>query len=119
MVLGERLWEGKGKYGTPAIKAVGPEGATMEGTISFQVKGVGRAKGIDGQLTLTNTILMEPSGSGWSHGQGMFNTMTGDMAIVKITGIGKSGKSVSLMSLMTMSPKLSWMNSLIAINANL
>jgi hypothetical protein len=45
----------------------------------------------------------------------MFNTVIGDMAIVKISGIGKSGKSVFLMSLMTMSPKLAWMNNLIAI----
>jgi hypothetical protein len=46
MVLGEKLWEGKGKYGTLAIKGVGPEGTKMEGTISFPIKGVGRAKAL-------------------------------------------------------------------------
>jgi len=29
MVVGEKLWECKGKYGTTAVKAVGPEGVTM------------------------------------------------------------------------------------------
>jgi hypothetical protein len=115
MVVGEKLWEGKGKYGPVAIKAVGPEGVTMEGTFTVQLKGAGRATGIDGALTNTGTILMEPSGAGWSHGLGMFNTMTGDMAVVKNTGIGKMGKSVGLMSFMTMSPKLAWMNDLIAL----
>jgi hypothetical protein len=115
MVVGEKLWEGKGKYGTTAIKAVGPGGVTMEGTINVQLRGVGRAKGIDGILTLTNTISMEPNGSGWMHGQGMFNTMTGDMVVLKNSGIGKAGKSVALMSFMTMSPKLDWMNTLVAL----
>ena len=115
MVVGEKLWEGKGKYGTTSIKAVGPEGVTMEGTINVQLKGAGRAMGIDGILTLTNTISMEPSGVGWSHGQGMFNTMTGDMVVLKNSGIGKAGKSVALMSFMTMSPKLDWMNNLVAL----
>jgi hypothetical protein len=117
MVVGEKLWEGKGKYpaGGLAIKAVGPGGVTIEGTLAIQLKGVGRAKGIDGTLTFTNTILMEPSGAGWSHGLGMFNTMTGDMAVVKSSGIGKAGKTVSLSSFMTMSPKLAWMNDLVAL----
>ena len=58
---------------------------------------------------------MEPSGVDWSHGQGMFNTMTGDMVVLKNSGIGKTGKTVGLMSFMTMSPKLNWMNNLVAL----
>jgi hypothetical protein len=72
LAIGEKLWEGKGKYGTPAIKAVGAEGVSLEGTLTVQVKGLGRAKGIDGVVTFTNMIQMAPSGAGWSHGQGIF-----------------------------------------------
>jgi hypothetical protein len=119
LVVGEKLWEAKGKYGTPAIKAVGADGVCLEGTLAVQVKGVGRAKGIDGVFTYTNTILMGPSGMGSSHGQGIFTTMTGEMAVVKGSGIGKveggKGKAVGLMSFMTMSPKLNWLNNLIAV----
>jgi hypothetical protein len=118
MVAGEKLWEGKGKYGGTgglSIKAVSPGGLTIEGTNVVQLKGIGRAKGIDGTLTFTSTMVMEQSGAAWTHGQGMFNTITGEMAVVKASGIGKMGKVVMLMSFMTMSQKLIWMNDLVAI----
>jgi hypothetical protein len=45
--------------------------------------------------------------------------MTGDMAVIKGSGIGKvengKGKAVSLMSFMTMASKLSWLNNLVAV----
>lgn len=119
MAIGEKLWEGKGKYGTPAIKAVNADGVSLEGTLTAQVKGVDRAKGIDGVVTFTTMILMAPSGAGWSHGQGILNMMTGDMVVMKGSGIGKvengKGKSVGLMSFMTMSSKLNWLNNLVAV----
>lgn len=119
MAIGEKLWEGKGKYGTPAIRAVNADGLSIEGTLMAQVKGLGRAKGIDGAVTFTTMILMAPNGAGWSHGQGMFNAVTGDMAVMKGSGIGKvengKGKVVALMSFMTMSPKLNWLNNLVAV----
>ncbi|HKZ87791.1 MAG TPA: hypothetical protein VJ066_01370 [Candidatus Bathyarchaeia archaeon] len=115
MVIGEKLWEGKCKTMGMVIKAVGPEGVTIEATWMAQLKGFGKAKGLDGAMMYSGKILMEPSGAGWSHGQGMLNFMTGDMAVVKGSGLGKveagKSKSVGMFTFMTMSPKLGWLNS--------
>ena len=46
LVLGEKLWEGKGKsVGTGAIKSVGMDGVISEYSWTAQVKGSGRAEG--------------------------------------------------------------------------
>lgn len=119
MVLGDKLWEGKGKSTAIAIKGLSAEGVSIEATWTAQMKGVGKAKGVDGMITFTGNIMMGPSGAGWSHGQGMLNLMTGDMAVVKGSGIGRvemgKSKTVGLWSFMTMSPKLAWMNSAAAV----
>ena len=119
MVLGDKLWEGKGKSTAIAIKALTAEGVSIEATWTAQIKGIGKAKGMDGMITFTGNIMMGPSGAGWSHGQGMLNLITGEMAVVKGSGIGKvetgKSKTVGLWSFMTMSPKLAWMNSVAAV----
>jgi len=119
MVLGEKLWEGKGKTMGMAIKSAGPEGVTVEATWMAQLKGVGRAKGVDGSVTFTGMVLMEPTGAGWSRGQGLFNMGGGDMAVVKGSGHGKvedgKSKSVGLWGFMTMSQKLGWLNAVVAL----
>lgn len=119
MVLGEKLWEGKGKTMGMAIKSVDAEGVKIEATWMAQLKGLGKAKGVDGAVTFTGIVMMGPSGAGWSHGQGMFNMMTGDMAVVKGSGYGKveteKSKSVGIWSFMTMPQKLGWMNNVVAI----
>jgi hypothetical protein len=54
MVLGEKLWEGKGKsVGAGLIKSVGMDGVTSEYSWMAQVKGMGKAKGIDGSIHVT------------------------------------------------------------------
>jgi hypothetical protein len=119
MAIGEKLWEGKAKSMATAIKGVGPDGVKIESTWMAQLKGMGKAKGWDGAVTFTGNILMEPSGAGWSMGQGLLNFMSGDMAVVKGSGFGKvemgKSKSVGIWSFMSMSPKLAWMNTAVAL----
>ncbi len=47
MAIGEKLWEGKGKSGASFIKSVGMEGVTSMYTWTAQMKGMGKAKGVD------------------------------------------------------------------------
>ena len=119
MAIGEKLWEGKAKSMTTLIKDVNSEGVSIVASWMAQLKGVGKAKGLDGTLSFTGKIMMGPNGAGWSHGQGIFNLMTGEMAVVKSSGIGKieagKGKSIGLASFMSMSPKLAWVNTLTAL----
>jgi hypothetical protein len=85
-----------------------------------QVKGMGRAKGVDGNINVTAKSMMPPKGVGAAKDQGVFMTMTGDMGVLKGFDLmkmtmGSKPTSVGLWSFMTMSEKLSWMNDLIAI----
>ena len=121
MVLGEKLWEGKGKSaGQGSIKSVGMEGITSEYSWTAQVKGMGRAKGIDANINVTAIMKSAPKGTPASKDQGIFMTMTGDMGVLKgfdlmkMTG-GENPKAVGLWRFMTTSEKLNWMNDLIAL----
>ena len=121
MVLGEKLWEGKGKSAGPGfIKYVGMDGVTMMYSWMADVKGMGRAKGVDGNLNVTAKSMTPPKGVAAAKDQGMFRTMTGDMAVLKGFDLMKmtmGGKpaSVGLWSFMTMSEKLGWLNDVIAV----
>lgn len=119
MVLGEKLWEGKFKTTGMSIKAVSADGITVEFTFNGQFTGFGRAKGLDGNLILSGTTLQQPAGIGSMMGQGMFSTMGGQMFIIKVHGLGViaegKSKTAGLWSFMTMDPKLSWLNTVIAI----
>jgi hypothetical protein len=121
MVLGQKLWEGKGKNGTTSfIKSMSMEGVESVFTWSVQLKGMGTAKGVDGNINVTATSMMPPKGVAASKDQGIFMTSTGDMAVLKGFDLmkmtmGANPTSVGLYTFMTMSPKLAWMNDLIAL----
>jgi hypothetical protein len=121
MVLGEKLWEGKGKSeGAGLIKSVGMEGVTSEYSWSAQVKGMGKAKGMDLNIHVTAMSTVPPKGIAPAMDQGTFMTMTGDMGVLKGHDLMKmvmGGKptAVGLWSFMTMSEKLAWMNELIGV----
>ena len=121
MVLGEKLWEGKAKSAGPGlIKSVGSDGVTSEYSWMAQVKGMGRAKGIDGNINVTAISVVPPKGVGTAKDQGVFMTMSGDMGVLKGSDLmkmmaGKNPSAVGLWSFMTMSEKLAWMNDLIAL----
>jgi hypothetical protein len=119
MTIGEKLWEGKRKSQTTMLKSVEADGVWIMATWTAQLMGMGKAKGIDGQVTFTGKIKMGSNGAGISQGQGIFGTMTGDMAVVKGYGYGKpvmdKAKSVGIWTFMSMSPKLSWVNDTLAL----
>jgi hypothetical protein len=122
MVLGEKLWEGKGKSGGPGfIKSIDIEGVKSVYAWSAQLKGFGCAEGVDCMVQVTADGMQPPKGIGREKDQGVMMTMTGEMAVIKGHDLSKmsdsSGKpvGVGLWSFMTMSEKLSWMNNIIAV----
>jgi hypothetical protein len=57
MVIGEKLWEGKGKSGASFIKSIDMSGVTSMYTWTAQMKGMGKAKGIDCSLNVTGVSM--------------------------------------------------------------
>lgn len=119
MILGEKLWEGKGKTMGMAVKSVSANGASQEFTWMATVKGSGCAEGVDGNILITAMGMKEAIGLGIAKGQGMMTTNSGEVAFIKSYDISKmedgKGKAIGVWSFMTAAEKLSWMNNLIAI----
>ncbi len=68
MAIGEKLWEGKGKSGASFIKSVGMEGVTSMYTWTAQMKGMGKAKGVDCNLNVTGKSMTPPKGLALNNG---------------------------------------------------
>ena len=83
MAIGEKLWEGKGKSGAGFIKSVGMDGVTSIYTWTAQMKGMGKAKGVDANINVTGMSMTPPKGIATSKDQGMLMTMMGDMGVIK------------------------------------
>ncbi len=120
MVLGEKLWEGKGKSDGPGfIKYAGMEGVASMYSWSAQLKGMGRAAGVDLNVHATGKSWMAPKGVNTAKDQAVFMTASGDMGVLKGFALSKmmQGKSmaVSLWHFMTTSEKLGWMNDIICV----
>jgi len=120
LAIGEKLWEGKGKSGPGFIKDISMEGVTSLYTWTAQMKGMGKAMGVDGNLNVTGMSMSPPKGLAWSKSQGMLMTMKGDMAVVKGHDImkmtmGKNPTAVGIWSFMTMSENLAWLNDTITL----
>ncbi len=119
-LLAKNYGKATGKSGAGFIKSVGMEGVTQVYTWTAQMKGVGKAKGVDCNLNVTGKSMSPPKGIAWSKDQGMMMTMTGEMGIVKGVSLmkmtmGKNPTSVGLWTFMTMSEKLGWLNDTIAV----
>src|SRR5665647_2295315 len=120
MAIGEKLCEGKGKSGASFIKTINMEGVTSFYTWTAQMKGMGKAKGVDCNLKVTGMSMTPPKGIASSTDQGMLMTMTGDMAVMKGFDLmkmvpGAKPMSVGLWSFMTMSEKIGWLNETVAL----
>jgi hypothetical protein len=121
MVLGEKLWEGKGKSaGQSLIKYIGMDGVVSIYSWNAQIRGMGKAKDVDGNINVTAKSMMPPKGVAASKDQGIFMTTTGDMAVFKGVDpmkmkMNEKPTSVGLWSFMTMSEKLGWLNDVIAV----
>jgi len=120
MAIGEKLWEGKGKGGPSFIKEINMEGVTSLYTWTAQLKGMGKAKGVDCNLNVTGISMVPPKGVAASKDKGIMMTMTGDMGTIRGLSLmkmvpGKNPTSVGLWTFMTMSEKLAWLNDTIAL----
>jgi hypothetical protein len=114
MVMGEKIWEGKSKTMNMTVKGVNAEGVMFEFTWMAQLKGSGKAIGLDGSVLFTANVTVSQAGIATFAGSRVFSTLTGDQATIKGsgsgTGQGDQGKGISIWSFMTLSLKLSWMN---------
>jgi hypothetical protein len=121
MVLGQKLWEGRGKsVGTGLIKSVGMESIKSEYSWMAQVKGLGCAEGLDGTINVTAVSVTTPKGAGRANDQGIFMMANGEMCVLKGFDLlkmnaGGNPSAVGLYMFMTQSEKLNWMNDLIGL----
>jgi len=118
--IGELLWQGKGKTQSTIIKKVDAEGLTVEFTWAGDVKGAGKAEGVNGAIVFTGTKVapLTNKGAGATTGQGILFTSK-DMASIESTGYvnprWESAKSVEIWRFRTASERLSWLNSAVAL----
>lgn len=116
MVLGEKLWEEKGKAIGVSVKSVGAEGVAMEISFASEVHGFGRCP--SGKNMGTLSVLQRPSTS-TSTGRGVFVTTEGEslpwhyVGVAKIVG-GRT-KGPGLVTYNTHSQKFAWMNDLLCL----
>ena len=115
MAIGEKLWEGKGKSGAGFIKSIDVGGVKSVYTWTAQMKGMGKAMGVDCNINMTGMAMMPPKGMSMSKDQGMMMTMTGEMGVLKGMSLmkmtmGMNPTSLGLFSIMSMSEKLAWVN---------
>ncbi len=120
MGIGELLWEGKGKTQIMIVKKVDAEGVTVEFTWAGEVKGAGKAQGINGSIVFTGTKVasLTNKGAGATVGQGILFTSK-DMVAIESTGYGnprwESQKSLETWQFRTASETLNWLDETVAL----
>ncbi|MCL5949812.1 MAG: hypothetical protein M1490_04985 [Candidatus Bathyarchaeota archaeon] len=118
-MLGQKLFEGKGKAGPSFLKNISMDGVKQIYSWTAQLKGVGRAAGADCFLSVTAKGMTPPKGLGVAKDIGIFRTSTGEMGTIKGFDVakmmGEKPMSVGLWTFMTMSEKLGWLNDVIAV----
>jgi hypothetical protein len=116
LVLGEKLWEEKGKAIGFSIKSIGPEGVHMEETFTSVTKGFGPVPNSTNVGTLD--LVQAPDGSIAGTGQGISTTQDGDTVTWKMYFLGRSeggkGRTFGIIRFWTSSQKLAWVNKSIA-----
>jgi hypothetical protein len=112
LVLGEKLWEERGKVMGFSVKSPGPEGQRMEQSFTSVCKGFGRFP--NGTNMGTVDVVMFPNGGYSGSGQGIFTSEDGDAATWKLYFFGKmealKGRDFGIVKFWTTSQKLAWMN---------
>ncbi len=120
MGIGDKLWEGHGKTQVMTVQNVSADGVTVEFTWYGDIKGVGKAKGVDGTVVFTSRKLasLVGPGKGSTIGQGILFAR-GGMVAIKSTGYGNPKwediKSVEIWNFIAASKKLHWLNDTVAI----
>lgn len=121
MVLGDKIFEGKGKSTGPSyILSTSADGVESMFAWTAQLKGVGKAKGIEATINNTSKGMTPPKGVATAKNKAMLFTMAGDMAVGRGLDLmkmvpGQNPSSVGLWTFMTMSEKFGWLNDIIAL----
>ena len=115
MALGEKAWEEKCRAAGIAVKSVTVEGVTLEQSWVGDRKGFGLWQ--DGRDLGTSTLLLRSNGIGTGTGQGIFMTKAGETVVYRNMSCSRAEKDrskfVGLVTFMTSSEKLSWLNSVV------
>ena len=112
-MLGEMIGEFKGKSTGYRVLS--------EGKVEISQQGMGKILGIDASMATTGVSAPMPNGVLMVDGNGVLTTMDGDVAMVKINGIGwptgKGWKSSFRGAgyQMTQSPKLVRLNKIVCV----
>ena len=115
----EKLFEEKITPRGFAIKSVGSEGVESEYSVTGEITGFGKAEGVKGTNMGTMCNLVRPTGITTGTAQGIMTTTDGDSVVWKLCYAGKAsgagGKLTGTVTFMTMSEKLTWLNSTICV----
>jgi hypothetical protein len=120
LAIGNQLWEGHGKTQIMIVKQVNAEGVTVEYTWAGDIKGTGKAQGINGSIIFTGTKIagLSNKGAGATTGQGIMFTSK-DMVAIESSGYGnpkwETTKSLEIWRFRTASENLGWLNSCVAV----
>ncbi|MFZ0924999.1 MAG: hypothetical protein WCE82_05795 [Halobacteriota archaeon] len=119
MAIGEKLFEEKITPRGFAIKSVGSEGVESEYSVTGEITGFGRAKGVKATNMGTMRNLVRPTGITTGTAQGVMTTTDGDSVVWKLCYAGKApgagGKLTGTVTFMTTSEKLAWINRTICV----
>jgi len=112
MVLGEKLFEEKGKTTMSFIKEVNVQGIIVKQSFESEVKGMGRFP--SGKNMGSGGFWMYPNGNAQGKWRGMLMTDDGQMLVWNGNGhsnrTGTSVKGIMVIRFMTQSEKYAWLN---------
>ncbi len=117
MAIAEKLYEEKGKMTMGFIKEIDANGLEMLQSFNTELKGTGRMP--SGTNMASGKIVVMPNGMAHGKWHGMIMTADGEMIVWAGNGRSKRGpngiRGVMLITYMTMSEKLKWLNETIGI----
>lgn len=119
-MLGDLIWEAKGKMTGIRVLGSDAQGTKMEQSWAGTGQGKGALAGVDGNETGTAISVWRPDGIVEAEGQLLTMTIQGDAVVVKAKGLTLptgptrlSGRG--MVTFWSASPKLSWLNKTVGI----
>ncbi len=113
-MLGEKIYEMKGKVLGQRVLPSDPEGPRMEVTFGGSVQGHGRMASLKGMATATYVAVAGPDGTFYGNGQAIVMSNDGDRFTIKGDAVGQitGGKVIYRggVSFRSASTTLKWLN---------
>lgn len=119
-MLGDLLFEAKGKGTGTRVLGADAQGAKVEGSWMGQFWGKGSLAGVDGNEMGTGLSVARPDGVTESTGQMVWMTKQGEGITVKAMGLGTPAGPTKMsdrgvLTFQTASPKLAWLNRAVGV----